>query len=46
MIAGRVTSPEACCAAAALLTRADNRSTTDRVSPSKGGTTQNISTHH
>ena len=45
MIRRSVTSPDACCAAAALRTRADRRSTTESVMARNGGTTQNISTH-
>src|SRR2546423_15471626 len=46
MISGKLTRPDACCAAAVDFTLADNRSTSDRVSARNGGTTQSISTHH
>ena len=46
MISGSDTSPDACCAAAVLFTRADRRSTSDSVSARNGGTTQNMRIHH
>src|SRR4051794_25406552 len=46
MINGRLTRPDACCAAAVDFTRAESRSTSDSVSARNGGTTQSINTHH
>ena len=46
MISGRLTRPEACWAAAVDFTRADRRSTSDRVRARNGGTTQSMRTHH
>ena len=46
MISGKLTSPDACCAAAVDFTRADNRNTSESVSARNGGTTHNIKIHH
>ena len=46
MISGRLTSADACWAAAVDFTLADRRSTSDSVRARNGGTTQSISTHH
>jgi len=45
-MSGRVTSPDACCAAAVDFTRAERRSTSDSVSSRNGGMTHSIIRTH